>query len=226
MEKQEGLQWSPPTRRQERIRSLTTGRHTVGGAPPPKVFSAQAQDGSEEWFLSGLTCALIVRKCRGLSRQIWRAYQDRSINALVYHPQRTASSRLRVYTNIELQDATPRIKDSVGTHEGSDNPQDNKSCPRSLDSSRSQFASWTPSNSQKNIFSSILDILTPLTLKMSRWGFDRILSATSTPQLSTLANEDDLHLWQKQVFDATQIITGELEEKPLRPNSNLVSTPL
>jgi hypothetical protein len=39
-----------------------------------------------------------------------------------------------------------------------------------------------------------------------------ILLAASTHQSSTLANEDNLHLWQKQVFDATQIITGELEE--------------
>jgi hypothetical protein len=71
----------------------------------------------------------------------------------------------------------------------------------------------------------ILDSLTPLTLKMSRRGFDRILSATSTPQPSNLANEDDLQLRQKQVLDATQIITGELEEQPLRPTSNLVSAP-
>jgi hypothetical protein len=48
--------------------------------------------------------------------------------------------------------------------------------------------------------------------------------ATSTLQPPTIANEDDLHLQQKQVLDATQIITGELEEHPLRPNSNLVST--
>jgi hypothetical protein len=61
---------------------------------------------------------------------------------------------------------------------------------------------------------------------MSRRDFDRILLATSTLQPSTEANEDDLHLQQKQVFDATQIITGELEEQPLRPNSNLVSAPL
>jgi hypothetical protein len=60
---------------------------------------------------------------------------------------------------------------------------------------------------------------------MSRRGFDRILSATSTLQPSTLANEDDLHLRQKQVLDATQIITGDLEEQPLRPTSNLVSAP-
>jgi hypothetical protein len=82
--------------------SLTTGRHTVGGALPPEAISAHAQDNPEEWFLLGLTYALVVRKHRGLSRQIWRAYQDRSINALVYHPQRTASSRLKVYTNIKL----------------------------------------------------------------------------------------------------------------------------
>jgi hypothetical protein len=60
---------------------------------------------------------------------------------------------------------------------------------------------------------------------MSRHGFDRILSATSTLQPSTLANEDNLHFQQKQVFDATQIITGELEEQPLRPNPSLVSAP-
>jgi hypothetical protein len=105
---------------------LTTGRHTLGGAPPPGALLAQSQDNPEEWFLLGLTCALLVRKRRGLSRQIWRAYQDRSTNALVYHPQRTTSSRLKVYTNIKLQDATPRIEDSINIHEGSDNPKTTK----------------------------------------------------------------------------------------------------
>jgi hypothetical protein len=69
---------------------------------------------------------------------------------------------------------------------------------------------------------------------MSRRGFNKILLATSTLQPSTsaneddlhLQNEDDLHLQQKKVFDATQSITGELKEQPLRPNSNLVSAPL
>jgi hypothetical protein len=50
---------------------------------------------------------------------------------------------------------------------------------------------------------------------MSRQGFDRILSATSALQPSTLANEDDLHLWQKKVFDATQSVTEKLEEQPI-----------
>jgi hypothetical protein len=71
-----------------------------------------------------------------------------------------------------------------------------------------------------------LDSLTTLTLEASRQGFDKVLSAAPTLQPSTSANEDDLHLRQKQVFDATQIITSELEEQPLRPNSNLVSAPL
>jgi hypothetical protein len=70
MEKQEDLHWSPPTQRQEKNRSLTTGRHTVGGAPPPDVFLAQEQDEPEEWFLLGLTYALVLRKRRVLSRQI------------------------------------------------------------------------------------------------------------------------------------------------------------
>jgi hypothetical protein len=34
-----------------------------------------------------------------------------------------ANSRLKVYTNIKLQDATPRIEDSINIHEGSDNPK-------------------------------------------------------------------------------------------------------
>jgi hypothetical protein len=55
---------NPKTRRS---RSFTTGRHTIGGASPPKAFSAPAQDNPEEWFLFGLTCALVVRKRRGLS---------------------------------------------------------------------------------------------------------------------------------------------------------------
>jgi hypothetical protein len=104
-------------------------------------------------------------------------------------------------------------------------PQDNKSYPRGFDSSRPQFASKKPSNSRK-IFSGILGSLTPLTLKMFWRGFDRILSATSILQPSASATEDDLHLRQKKVFDATQSITGGSEEQPLRPNPNLVSPPL
>jgi hypothetical protein len=57
-------------------------------------------------------------------------------------------------------------------------------------------------------------------------AFVKILSATSTLQPPTVANEDDLHLQQKQVFDATQSITSGLEEQPSRPNPNLVSPPL
>jgi hypothetical protein len=94
----------------------------VGGAPPPEVISAQAQDNPEEWFLIKLICALVVRKRRGLSRQIWRAYPDRSINALVYYLQRIASSKLKVYANIKHQDATPRYEGSIKLHEGSDEP--------------------------------------------------------------------------------------------------------
>jgi hypothetical protein len=29
-------------------RSLTTGGHTIGGAPPPEAFLAQSQDNPEE----------------------------------------------------------------------------------------------------------------------------------------------------------------------------------
>jgi hypothetical protein len=58
---------NPKTRRNK---SLTTRRHTIGGALPPKVISAQAQGDLEEWFPLGLTYALVVRKRRGLRRQI------------------------------------------------------------------------------------------------------------------------------------------------------------
>jgi hypothetical protein len=58
---------NPKTRRN---RSLTIGRHIICGAPPPDVFSAQAQDGPEEWFLLGLTRALVPRKRREVSLQI------------------------------------------------------------------------------------------------------------------------------------------------------------
>jgi hypothetical protein len=34
--------------------------------------------------------------------------------------------RLKVYTNIKLQDATPRIEDSINIHEGSDKPKTTK----------------------------------------------------------------------------------------------------
>jgi hypothetical protein len=58
---------NPETRRN---RSLTTGRHTIGGALPPEAISAHPQNDLEEWFPLGLTCALVVRKHSGLSRQI------------------------------------------------------------------------------------------------------------------------------------------------------------
>jgi hypothetical protein len=109
-----------------RNRSLTTGRHTVGGAPPSKAFSAQAQDGPEEWFSLGLTCTLVVRKRRGLSRWIQRAYQDQIINALVHHSQRAVSLKLKVYANIKLQGATHIIEDSIKRHKGSDDPKPTK----------------------------------------------------------------------------------------------------
>jgi hypothetical protein len=70
-----------------RNRSLTTGRQNIGGAPPPRAFLAQTQDNQEKWFPLGLTRALVVRKRRGLRRQIRRPYQDRSIDALVYRLQ-------------------------------------------------------------------------------------------------------------------------------------------
>jgi hypothetical protein len=85
--------------------------------------------------------------------------------------------------------------------------------------------SWKPSNSRK-IFLGILGSLTPLTLKMSRRGLDKILSATSTLQPPTSANKDDLHLQQKASPWCNSEHHGELEEQPLRPNSNLVSAPL
>jgi hypothetical protein len=78
---------------------------------------------------------LVVRKRRGLSWQIWCAYQDQRINALIYHPQRTASSILKVYTNVKLQGATWRFKDSIKQQRSKKWLQANKSYPRSLDSS-------------------------------------------------------------------------------------------
>jgi hypothetical protein len=57
-----------------RNRSSTTGRHTIGGAPPPEAILAHAYDDLEEWFPLGLTYALVVRKHRGLRRRIRHAY--------------------------------------------------------------------------------------------------------------------------------------------------------
>jgi hypothetical protein len=39
---------------------------------------------------------------------------------------RTASSKLKVYANIKLQDATPRIEGSINLHKGSDDPKPTK----------------------------------------------------------------------------------------------------
>jgi hypothetical protein len=40
--------------------------------------------------------------------------------------------RLKVYTSIKLQDATPRIEDSINIHEGSDNPKTTKATRQAL----------------------------------------------------------------------------------------------
>jgi hypothetical protein len=66
---------------------------------------------------------LVVRKRRGLSRQIWCAYQDQSINVLDYHPPKTASSRIKVHANIKLQGPTPRFEVSIKVLEGSNDPK-------------------------------------------------------------------------------------------------------
>jgi hypothetical protein len=52
-----------------------------------------------------------------------------------------------------------------------------------------------------------------------------VLSAASTLQPSTSANEDNPHLLEKQVFNGAQGIIGEFE-KAIKPNSNVISTPL
>jgi hypothetical protein len=49
---------------------------------------------------------------------------------------------------------------------------------------------------------------------VSQHGLYKILLATSTLQPSTIASEDDLHLWQEQAFDAAQSIIKKLEEQP------------
>jgi hypothetical protein len=124
-----------------RNRSLTTRKQTIGGALPPEAFLAQVQDDPEEWSPLGLTCALVVRKRRGLSRHIWRAYQDQSINALVYPPQRIASSKLKVYANIKLQGATRRFEDFVKLHEGTTTPRQQK-LPEKPRLFKTSIASW------------------------------------------------------------------------------------
>jgi hypothetical protein len=100
---------NPKTRRD---RSLTTGRHTVGGAPPPEVILDQSQDNPEEWFLLGVTYALVVRKRRGLSRQIWRAYQDLKI-PLSYAKEEANSKPARATREAStLQDLNRELKPS------------------------------------------------------------------------------------------------------------------
>jgi hypothetical protein len=47
---------------------------------------------------------------------------------------------------------------------------------------------------------------------VSQRGINKVVSATSTLQPSTLANEDNPHLWQKQVLNASQGIIGEFKE--------------
>jgi hypothetical protein len=88
------------------------------------------------------------------------------MNALAYHPQKTASLRLKVYTNIKLQDATPRIKDFVSLHEGSNNPKTITAAREASTLQDLNLRAKKPSNSHR-IFSGILDSLAPLTLKIS-----------------------------------------------------------
>jgi hypothetical protein len=74
-----------------------------------------------------------------------------------------ASSSLKVYTNIKLQDATPRLEDSNPIHEGSENPKAARAT-REASTLQDLNHELKPSNSRR-IFLGILDSLTPLTLK-------------------------------------------------------------
>jgi hypothetical protein len=120
-----------------RNRSLTTGRHTIGGAPPPRAFLAQSQDNPEEWFLLGLTCALVVRKCRGLSRQTWHTYQDRSINSL----PSSEDCKFKI-KGLHQHQASRRNTKNWRLHQSTWRkrwPQASKNYPRSPDLSRPQL---------------------------------------------------------------------------------------
>jgi hypothetical protein len=132
--------------------------------------------------------------------------------------------RLKVYTNIKLQDTTPRIEDSINIHEGNNNHKPTKAT-REASTLQDLNCELKTSNSCRILFVNTR-YSDPTNLKSVSTRARQETSATSTLQPPTAANEDDLHLRQKKVFDATQSIIGGLEEQPLRPNSNLVSAPL
>jgi hypothetical protein len=91
--------------------------------------------------------------------------------------KRMASSRLKFYTNIKLQDTAPRIEDCTNIHEGSNNP---KTAKATREASTLQDLNCELKNLLTLVgsFSCILGSLTPLTLKVSRRGFDKIFFAT------------------------------------------------
>jgi hypothetical protein len=61
---------------------------------------------------------------------------------------------------------------------------------------------------------------------VSQQGFDKILLERQLYSCQLQQMKMNYTFGKVQVFGATQSIIGELEEQSLKPNSNVVSTPL
>jgi hypothetical protein len=176
-------------------------------------LSSKVQGGPEECSWLGLTCALLVRKHRELSLQIWSTYQDRSLSAIIRNIYSTPNLKTKGSTptsSFKARHEDLKIPSSYTKEEMTPSQQKLPEKPWLF---RTSISSWEPSDSHR-IFLDKLDSLTLLTLKVSRQGFDKILSVTSTLQPSTAASEDNLHLRQMQVFYATQSVNEKLEDQP------------
>jgi hypothetical protein len=118
---------------------LTSGRHTISGAPPPNVLSAQAQDDPEEWFLLGLTFALVVRKLRGIKSTDLKCL-SRSKHKCSCLPS-SEDCKLEI-KDLHQHQASRRNTKNWRRHLSTwrrPRPQANRNYPRSLDFSRPQL---------------------------------------------------------------------------------------
>jgi hypothetical protein len=90
---------------------------------------------------------------------------------------------------------------------------------------KTSIASEELSDSHR-ILSDIQGSLTPLTLRVSRRGFDKRLLATSTLQPSTSANKKTIYIFGKSKSSTQlKVSTRSWKSNVMRSNSNLVSAP-
>jgi hypothetical protein len=136
-----------------RNRSLTTRRHSVGGAPPPEEISALAQDYSEEYFsLRAIICPRQLGSVERLSLWIWTTPTKLKLKCHYLWPLEHYTLRQKgLHQHRDSRRNTNNWRLHQATWKEATTPSQRKR-PEKPRLFKISFASWKPSNSYRILF--------------------------------------------------------------------------